>query len=482
VSPLAAVATIAVGGPAALLGVGWFVLRPRRILCAIAATVSIVAINVNLGVTLYLDRLLIAILLVAVIVHALRGSTSCFRRRLDPRFFLLFGAILLAQCASLVLASDRTSGLRLMLMYVGAMVVFTAVLLLGKTPRIIIQAVRWYLACGVLQGAVGVYQVLGMSRGWPVYQQLLSGLPTTNDRTNDGYLWYSAYQTPRAFGFFSSDVNHYAGYMTGIIILGLALLAGKRSGALPYWAIAAGTAGLVLSLSRSGIVTLVAIGLPILFFLLGRAHLPRRWLIRTIAIALVASAVIGSVGFIWQGATELGFPDVRIVIASRMRDLLQPSVNEVESAGMHWKLRKTALEAWMSSPLVGVGLGNGVSWFSRKDPTLVATSHTHHLDILAETGLVGAGLEWTLMCFVTWSMWKGVKRSAPKSESRVLLVGILATYLTVLGGNLFYRYYQLDFAWFLMGAGVALSSTVAQEERRATAASTAVPPTAQQEG
>lgn len=53
--------------------------------------------------------------------------------------------------------------------------------------------------------------------------------------------WSADDAMPRAFGFLS-DVNHYGGYLVGVILLALAYLIYNRRDKLAYCALIAGTA------------------------------------------------------------------------------------------------------------------------------------------------------------------------------------------------------------------------------------------------
>ena len=92
-------------------------------------------------------------------------------------------------------------------------------------------------------------------------------------------------------------------------------------------------------------------------------------------------------------------------------------------------------------------------------------AHSHHFNILGETGFLGAGLEWTVMAFVLLQMLRGLRHSRPRSQEQLVLVGVLAAYVTIVLGNFFYAYYTNDFVWFLMGCGWALSRTARREAR-----------------
>src|ERR1017187_9752672 len=247
-------------------------LRPTFTLYALAAVVSLVGINIHLGVTLYLSRIVIIFFLVSILVRAALDKQTRLPYKFLSPFIMLFGLVLLFQMISVLFSGRISDGLVQLFINLSVMAVFITVICVGNRVEVITKAVTIYLVTGLVQGLYGIYQVIGAQFNWPTYQTLMAGIPTANDRTLGGYQYFGAYESFRAVGFFSADVSHYAGYMAGVLILAIALLTFNRRSWFLIAVIVAGAMGLLFSLSRSGILAFVVVGIPSLLFLLWRVH------------------------------------------------------------------------------------------------------------------------------------------------------------------------------------------------------------------
>lgn len=463
------VALLAVTAGVAAMAVFWrMVRRPVTVLYLLAFVVSFVGINVHVGATIYLSRLLMLCFLLVLVVRWMLGRDRP-RLHCDARIVALFAATIVIQTIS-AYASDRTpESMRQVFIYLGAMMVFVTVVSLADSSAKVVRAIGFYLAGGIVQGMYGLYQVLGGPRGWPTYQTLLAGIPTANDRTDGGYQFISGYNVYRSIGFFPGDVSHYAGYLAGVLLIALAMLAHRRRSGFLYVVILLCGAGLMFSLSRSGIVAFVGIGLPVLaYFLFSRKMLSKgrvfKATLKWTAIATLVAAVAGGT-FVRAWRSDINLPDVGQVLGLRLLNLIQPGDSpEYESMSLHIQTRMIALDAFASSPLIGVGLGvTAKGWYSERYREGWAGAHSHHFNILGQTGALGASLEWTFMALVFFRMRRGVRQSRPRSREQAVMVGLLAAHVTIVVGNFFYAYYTNDFVWFLMGCGWALSVAIRRE-------------------
>jgi len=452
--------------------------RPVTVLYALALVVSLVGINIHIGATIYLSRIMLFLFLLALIVRSAVGRRGGFQLECLSRFISVFPLILLVQLIAVLSSSRVSDGLRIMFIYMNVMAIFITVVIVGTRSEFIIKAIKFYLVTGLVQGVYGLYQVIGgnMGMNWPTYQTFMAGISTANDQSIGGYSYAGSYGLFRAAGFFPADVSHYAGYMAGVLLIAMGLVAHKRRKILPYLVIVAGLMGLLLSLSRSGIAAFILIGIPSLLFVRWRAHLTasHAWRHVTILLSLVIMGSVIMSQFVGDSA-NIDFPRVFDALSSRFSDVIDPGVSEAGSMEGHIITRLLAIDAWMSSPLFGVGLGvNASHWYSERYQTVWGGAHSHHFDILGQTGLLGACLEWYFMLIVGLYMWHGLKASCRDSEERNILAGILAAYITILLGNFFYYYYLNDFVWFLMGCGVALSRSIIQETRTEAFMKTAI--------
>jgi hypothetical protein len=178
-------------------------------------------------------------------------------------------------------------------------------------------------------------------------------------------------------------------------------------------------------------------------------------------IIIIAASTFERAGIGNGFKSESNFQEI---VDMRLKDITSPGSTLGGSLHVHILTRLLALDAWITHPLLGVGLGvNAAPWYSENYQMKWSGAHSHHLDALGQTGLLGAGLEWLFMGLVGFTMWRGLKVSQKGSQERLVLVGLLAAYVSVLVGNLFYHYYLNGFVWFIMGCGVALSRNVIQD-------------------
>jgi len=307
-----------------------------------------------------------------------------------------------------------------------------------------------------------MYQTIGAVARWPTYQALIYGryistIKTGNPRNLMGTFWSAYDNMARAFGFLS-DVNHYGGYLVGIIVLALAFIVYNRRDVLAHAALFAGGTGLMFSLSRSAWVTLAMFGIPIIIVLMRRGGFTSAFRRPFIVIGLAAVLFLAA-GVVVQRA---GLFDIKAVVSKRIFSFL----SNRSSAEDHIKTRLMALEAWQSSPLIGIGMDYPVNpWYSPKYNDLWGGAHSHHLNVLAGNGILGLALEWSFMAVVFLYMWRGLIRSRPQSLEGAAMAGLLTAYAAILLGNFLYHYYLNDFVWFIMGCGVALGRGIIREAK-----------------
>ncbi len=436
--------------------------RPKYILYALAAGVSLVGINIHLGVTFYLSRIIVLFFLIAILIRLGMRKQICIPSKSLLLFGLLFLVLIFEQLVSALLSDHLMDGLRQISIYLSLMTMFVTVIIVGDRVEVITKAVKIYLGIGIVQGLYGLYLVIGGPYSLPTYQTLMAGIPTANDRTVGGYFYSGEYHMFRAIGFFPADVSHYAGYMAGILILAMALFVLNRRSLFLYIVLITGSLGLLFSLSRSGILAFVVFGIPVLFFLLWRVQpVAQRSFLASIKPFTSLALIIALGVLVSIAVLDIDLTNISQAISSRFTDLVDEKGSKNESMAEHIHTRLLGLDAFASSPFFGVGPGvNASPWFSKNYQAGWAGSHTHHINMLGETGLIGAGLEWLIMGLAVQYMWRGLFVRREKSQERNLLAGLLAAYITIILGNLLYSYYLNDFVWFLMACGVALSRAI----------------------
>lgn len=441
---------------------------PTFTVYALAGVVSLVGLNIHVGITFYLYRIVIIFFLISLLAREAISKPLVIPANPLSSFIKIFYLLFTVQFISSMLSDHPSDGMRQIFIYISLMALFSTLIIVGSKVEIIIKAIQIYLATGLFQGLYGIYQVLGGPLGWPTYQTLMAGIPTANDRTADGYYYSGAYQLFRAIGFFPGDVNHYAGYLVGVVLLAIASLINNRRSLFLHAVLVVSILALLLSLSRSGLLAFIFFGIPSLSFCLWRVvpvseRSPWRLMKSLSGYAMVGSVLTATTIV----ALEIDLSSFSSALYGRVFDLLEVGNNQNESMGEHIFTRLLGLDAWASSPILGVGPGvNASPWFSESLQAEWAGSHSHHINIMGDSGLLGAGVEWLLMFVVVRYMWRGLLVRRKKTPERNLLAGILAAYITIIFGNIFYSYYLNDFVWFLMGCGVALSRAIIVKARQ----------------
>ena len=426
----------------------------------LSGVVSLVGINIKFGVTLYLSRLVIVVFLLVLLAKLLLKGHA-YRLYINKSvavFAALFSLILLQHYISVIMSDRVSDGLRQLFIYAGVMTLFIIILGINLQTTTIIKGLKIFLAVGLFQACYGIYQVLGGPYGMPTYQSLIFW-PTAGDKTVDGLLFSGSFKLFRATGFFPGDVSHYAAYMSSIVVLSISFMMTDARSKYLKIGLFLSVVALVLSLSRSGLLGLIIFGLPALLFLVIKLKvIPKKVYSRF--FRYLSGLIIFLVVFGSTMAESIGFDISYLfdVVIRRMTDLVNIGVDKEGSMGVHILTRLMALDAFSSNPLFGVGLGvNASPWFSEAYNAGWAGSHSHHLDILGQTGIVGATLEWFFMLMVGHYMWRGLKLKEAPADERIILAGLLAIFILMTFGNLLYHYFLNDFVWYFLATGTALS-------------------------
>jgi len=126
---------------------------------------------------------------------------------------------------------------------------------------------------------------------------------------------------------------------------------------------------------------------------------------------------------------------------------------------VHLETRLDAINMFLSNPLVGVGWGNYQFLTGRLH------SHSSYLTIIAEGGIIGFAL-WMLFCasLVTHGVC-AVRLSQPGSPLKYVNLGLLASLISTLVGNLFQQYHYATFVWVISGLVIASHFVTVNESR-----------------
>lgn len=243
-----------------------------------------------------------------------------------------------------------------------------------------------------------------------------------------------------AYGFFSQHLTYAGSMAIGTCLLGGLLLYGDEKRRAMHWAgMAAGLAGIILSLARSYYVGLAA-AIPVLLYPRGRKKILQAAGLAVVVVLALAVA---------------GPPSVRARFRS-LWDLNNPSSAE------RIYLWKAGLEQWRARPLLGWGPGTysltagpykapyaRFIHYPGRPAGFQTTGHCHNLYLMIalQTGLVGLLLFLGFLAAVIVRIWR--------QPDAALKWGVLAALVAFLVGGLFeYNGGDVEVAtllFFLMG-------------------------------
>ncbi len=235
--------------------------------------------------------------------------------------------------------------------------------------------------------------------------------------------------SPRIAGF-AQDANAFAFQVVAVIAV---ILVVCREGAGKLALLAGCFTALWLSGSRSAALA-GAVMLALALYLR-----PRR--AKIVALAVLAAATLVVLPLLIPD-----LPGARPALTSTI--MLQPrplAINE------HWMTIETAWGLFLSSPLIGSGLGYFVEHFPRADGSSLIV-HSSYLWVLAELGLVGFAVLGASALGLWRSVWRRVA-SDDGCQLALLLLTALAT-MSLVQDMLFQRV-----TYFILGLALALAST-----------------------
>ncbi|MEM8863945.1 MAG: O-antigen ligase family protein [Planctomycetota bacterium] len=200
------------------------------------------------------------------------------------------------------------------------------------------------------------------------------------------------------------------------------------------WSIAAIVCliAIVFSLSRGGLIGLVAAGSAAGAVLLWRGLLQRH---HALGIGCFLATALLAISF---GRVDQ--------IAGRYHDLASGSMEELDAGGGRREIWKANLAAAWANPLFGYGVGSHADVYAAFIERPFITEFTHaesgYLHTLTETGLVGAVLMLAAIGFVAWWCLYGVRR-----ETDVQRLTIWAALIASLAASLVHS--VVDFVWYI---------------------------------
>lgn len=397
------------------------------------------------------------------------------RRPLDePGIMLPFAAWIIAGMLSCVYA-EMIGKVFARAVLIGLAALTCYLTLVGvRTERQLGRALVWWEGAAMVSVLYGIAQMAGVLMGFQ------TGLNFLEKYGNP--LMYYGIGSPAELNFswffrvnaFFNDPNILAGYLAAAMSLTLALLlrhAGVaerrirvRFESLLLWM---GMICILFTLSRSGILALLAGCATVLVFEPEVLRRGRFW--------LIAATGLAGAGLV---SAALGINP--LLLAQR----LAQSFNENDiSSRVHRDVLFYGFSLLARYPLTGVGLGNfGAHYGSEVSvyyPNMMA--HNAPLSYFAESGLLGGCAFLAVLGVILWRPWRALQSTSlrrERPELRACLVGLLGALVAINVSNLFYDYYLRTFVWVVSGLALAAAGLAERPDVSAGATSGALATTA----
>ncbi|MFN0120894.1 MAG: O-antigen ligase family protein [Blastocatellia bacterium] len=334
-----------------------------------------------------------------------------------------------------------------------------------EATRATVTTLACILAGGLLAATFlwGRRRMRAFHRLLTIYGLALAMLAIIQELAWNGSMYWIrplTWEAPSVFGPFINH-NHFAGYLellaplpVGLILTGV--VRGPERILFAFAAVLMGVA-ITLSLSRGGMISL---GVEMLFLgWLGLRQARRReaararggeWrktasaqglgqglggvFARTGSVAVLLAAMF--VGVLWIDAE----PVIRRVAKGQVAGQIAGPDTETFFSSRGWIWRDT-LKMIAARPLLGVGLGAyATAWpmYSESDELNVSQAHNDYLQVLADTGLVGAALALCFLALAFRAIWRASHAADP------LIAGMAAGCGAALAGLLTHSVFDFN--------------------------------------
>jgi len=387
----------------------------------------------------------VLIILAGVVFVGAGRDASVARRPAWPATVLLGALFLVVSMGSLWYAQDRDLARWAVLHQIVQMVALVAGFLWVRRAREARDLVACLAVVGTVSAALALWQFLRPA----VFNGVFGGFTDPDMRA---FMDYWARDVGRVGGLWV-HAPPLAAFLSALLPAFLYVLLRRRSGLL---ALAAGAAfalaALALALTGTRMPLLGgAAGVAVfLAFWRGRRLSSRAGGFLVIAL-LVAAPLAAGVLSASRGA------DANVL--ARLASLFSEDREVSVSISGRQAIYGTLLDAWRSEPWLGVGLGN-TRPAVEEVTTFNSTPHAYWLGLLAETGLVGAGLAAAMLGGMIPHYRRLLRRTAGSAE-RDFGVFVLAASSALLVGSLFDNamlVWQIGVLfWLLQGAVLSLS-------------------------
>lgn len=283
------------------------------------------------------------------------------------------------------------------------------------------------------------------------------GLPASVTLLKEGY-------TSAVFGFpriqaFSMEPLYFANYLIIPLSLALAYFLARVDVVKRWWIIGIVSLLLlnfVLTVSRGGYLGLIATVLILAIFYYKRIFNWRN-------LVLVAVLFIVAYGVIFA----LSKGEYRATNAFIAQATLQDAKKGSESVQGRLSTFEIAFTAFQKHPVFGIGIGNYGAYFKNYPPVTPKTGwdivNNEFIEILAETGLVGAIAYGLILIVLIWRSLLALKY-ARDPLLRATMIGLFAAFIGVMIQYNFFSTLYIIHIWVLIGLLVGVQNLIFREK------------------
>lgn len=279
------------------------------------------------------------------------------------------------------------------------------------------------------------------------------GLPASITQLKVGY-------DSKVFGFpriqaFSMEPLYFANYLLIPLSLAIAYFFSHANLIKRQWLVALMTlllVNFVLTVSRGGYL-----GLAVTLFLLLIFYFRQVFTRRTVIVLLVFSVVAGGVAF------ALSRSENRATEAFVNQATLKDAKKGSESVQGRLTTFDFAYSAFKKHPILGIGIGN-YGPYSKNYPLVKPKGgwdivNNEFIELLVETGLVGAISYGLILLVIIWRSLMAIKK-AKEPFLRASLIGLLAAFVGVMVQYNFFSTLYIIHIWVLIGLLVAVQNII----------------------
>lgn len=279
------------------------------------------------------------------------------------------------------------------------------------------------------------------------------GLPATITQLKIGY-------GSKVFGFpriqaFSMEPLYFANYLLVPLSLAIAYFFSHADFIKRRWLVVIMTlllVNFVLTVSRGGYL-----GLAATLFLLLLFYFRQIFTRRTVIILLIFLVVAGGVVF------ALSRGENRATQAFINQATLQDAKNGSESVQGRLTTFDYAFTAFKKHPILGIGIGNYGPYFKNYPVVTPKTGwdivNNQFIELLAETGLVGAIGYGLILLIIIWRSLMAIKK-AKEPFLRASLIGLFTAFIGVMVQYNFFSTLYIIHIWVLIGLLVAVQNII----------------------